>query len=168
MIYTEQDVKLICRTLLETVNYCHSRDVVHRDIKPENIIMTATGSLCTDFKLIDFGLSVISVDDKIQGRVGTPLYKAPEMWIKDKFYGKAVDLWAVGVIIYILLCGSPPFTADNKDALSSVIQQGIVKFDKPVWQRTSCVAKGFISSLLSKDVAHRPNAYQALNMPWVS
>jgi len=113
-VYSEQDAQKLVRTIAGAIKYCHDREVVHRDLKPENILLSKdeeTGEIMDDnIKIADFGFAKQnnSTSNGLSTACGTPGYVAPEI-LQGKSYGKEVDMWSFGVIIYILLCGYPPF-----------------------------------------------------------
>ena len=112
-MYTEKDAAKILKQILQAVNYLHVHGVCHRDLKPENILFS-TIEENSPIKLIDFGLSKIfnGEDDEMKGAVGTTFYMAPEV-INDK-YNEKCDIWSCGIILYIMLCGKPPFYSKNE------------------------------------------------------
>ncbi|KAH9642914.1 hypothetical protein HF086_011271 [Spodoptera exigua] len=120
--YTEKDASNLIRQVLEAVDYMHSQGVVHRDLKPENLLYYSADE---DSKIMisDFGLSKIEDSGIMATACGTPGYVAPEV-LAQKPYGKAVDVWSIGVISYILLCGYPPFYDENDANLFAQILKG--------------------------------------------
>jgi serine/threonine protein kinase len=164
--FSEQEAARILYQLLDSVSYLHKMGVVHRDIKPENILFE-TNEEDSDIKLIDFGLARKhnSREKPMSTIVGTPYYLAPEVLAKS--YDKACDLWSIGVIAYILLCGYPPFNgADNKEVYASV-KRGVYYFPSAEWQHVSHAAKDFVMRLLQTDPRKRMTAEQALSHPWI-
>ncbi|XP_065836812.1 calcium/calmodulin-dependent protein kinase type IV-like [Oscarella lobularis] len=164
--FSEKDAAIVIRELLEALTYLHSLGIVHRDIKPENLLVKNPQE--EDVKLADFGLSKISGKDvTMQTVCGTPGYVAPEVLL-GKTYGKPVDMWAVGVICYILLCGFEPFYSDSGDAeMYSRILKCDYEFLSPYWDENSLNAKDLISKLLVLDPQKRMTAKDALKHPWV-
>mmetsp|Transcript_13945 Transcript_13945/g.18187 ORF Transcript_13945/g.18187 Transcript_13945/m.18187 type:complete len:546 (+) Transcript_13945:294-1931(+) len=163
--YSERDACKIVKKILEAIAYCHEHHVCHRDLKPENFIFKSTKD--SEFKIIDFGLSNFE-DLNNQGvmttRVGTPYYIAPE--VLNRKYTKACDLWSIGVIMYILLCGYPPFWGENDYEIFHKVKTEEVKFPTKGWQNISIEAKTLILELLCKNYKERPTATQALHHPW--
>uniref|UniRef100_A0A3B3T5N8 Pregnancy up-regulated nonubiquitous CaM kinase n=2 Tax=Paramormyrops kingsleyae TaxID=1676925 RepID=A0A3B3T5N8_9TELE len=165
-IYTEKDASCVIRQVLEAVKYLHKLGIVHRDLKPENLLYETPFK---DSKIVisDFGLSKMEDQGVLSTVCGSPGYVAPEI-LQQKKYGKAVDLWAVGVISYILLCGYPPFYDENDTELYRQIMKGEYEFDSPFWDDISQSAKDFISHLLQVEPEKRLDCDQALQHPWIS
>ncbi|KAF6217245.1 hypothetical protein GE061_001599 [Apolygus lucorum] len=164
--YTEKDASDLIRQVLEAVNYMHEQGVVHRDLKPENLLYYSPDE---DSKIMisDFGLSKMEDSGIMATACGTPGYVAPEV-LAQKPYGKAVDVWSIGVISYILLCGYPPFYDENDANLFTQILKGEFEFDSPYWDDISDFAKNFIRQLMCVDVTKRFTCKQALQHPWIS
>lgn len=163
--YTERDASMLMLALMRAVQYLHEKGIAHRDIKPENILYE-TPSPSATIKLSDFGLSkVLDTKQMMQTCCGTPGYVAPEV-LSYKGYGPEVDMWSLGVLLYILLCGFPPFYDENDSALFAQIQSGQYEFISPYWDEISAEAKDLISHLLVVDPKKRYTATQALNHPW--
>lgn len=167
--YTEKDASILIRQVLEAVDYLHSLGVVHRDLKPENLLYY---SRADDSKIMisDFGLSKMLEDDdsdQLGTACGTPGYVAPEV-LRRKPYGKAVDVWSIGVIAYILLCGYPPFYHENDSELFKQIMKGEYEFDSPYWDNISDSAKGFIRHLMDLDPRKRYSCRDAIQHAWIS
>ncbi|XP_022661482.1 calcium/calmodulin-dependent protein kinase type 1-like isoform X2 [Varroa destructor] len=164
--YTEQDASHLIKQILEAVDYMHSQGVVHRDLKPENLLYYSSDE---DSKIMisDFGLSKMEDSGVMATACGTPGYVAPEV-LAQKPYGKAVDVWSMGVIAYILLCGYPPFYDESDANLFAQIIKGDFEFDSPYWDDISESAKDFIRHLICVDVEKRYTCRQALGHPWIS
>lgn len=164
--YTEKDASDLIRQVLEAVDYMHEQGVVHRDLKPENLLYYSPDE---DSKIMisDFGLSKMEDSGIMATACGTPGYVAPEV-LAQKPYGKAVDVWSIGVISYILLCGYPPFYDENDANLFAQILKGDFEFDSPYWDEISDSAKDFIRQLMCVDVEKRYTCRQALQHPWIS
>ncbi|KAK3908950.1 Calcium/calmodulin-dependent protein kinase type 1 [Frankliniella fusca] len=164
--YTEKDASDLIRQVLEAVDYMHEQGVVHRDLKPENLLYYSPDE---DSKIMisDFGLSKMEDSGIMATACGTPGYVAPEV-LAQKPYGKAVDVWSIGVISYILLCGYPPFYDENDANLFAQILKGDFEFDAPYWDEISDSAKDFIRQLMCVDVEKRYTCRQALQHPWIS
>jgi len=167
--YTEKDAAKVMRILFEAIGFLHANGVVHRDLKPENVLLmdkSDDGSI----KLADFGfaheLDQSSEQAMLQTACGTPGYVAPEI-IKGKKYGKEVDLWSLGVIMYILLCGYPPFYHQSQAQLFRLIKKGKYDFDPEYWSDVSEEAKDLIRRCLTVDPASRLTADEALQHPWI-
>ncbi|XP_066566148.1 calcium/calmodulin-dependent protein kinase type 1B [Amia ocellicauda] len=165
-MYTEWDASEVIRQVLDAVCYLHRLGIVHRDLKPENLLFDTPFE---DSKIVisDFGLSKMEEQGALSTACGTPAYIAPEL-LEQQTYGKEVDLWAVGVIAYILLCGYPPFYDDNDTELYRQIVKAEFEFDSPYWDDISDSAKDFISKLLQRDPEKRYTGEQALQHPWIS
>ena len=138
----------------------------HRDLKPENLLSSGADDKEV-IKIADFGFSKDFTDDKLQTSCGSPGYVAPEV-LTSESYDKSVDMWSLGVIIYILLCGYPPFYADNAPALFKKIMDVKYDFDDPSWDDVSEEAKHLIRHLLVKNTDERYTAEQCRNHPWVA
>ncbi|ALC48139.1 CaMKI [Drosophila busckii] len=175
--YTEKDASHLIRQILEAVDYMHEQGVVHRDLKPENLLYYSTDD---DSKIMisDFGLSKMEDSGIMATACGTPGYVAPEV-LAQKPYGKAVDVWSIGVISYILLCGYPPFYDENDanlfaqilkdyESVMDVHLTGEFEFDSPYWDEISDSAKQFIKNLMCVTVEKRFTCKQALAHPWIS
>ncbi|XP_032367048.1 calcium/calmodulin-dependent protein kinase type II subunit beta isoform X7 [Etheostoma spectabile] len=153
--------------ILDSVSYTHQHDIVHRDLKPENLLLA---SKCKNaaVKLADFGLA-IEVQGEQQawfGFAGTPGYLSPEV-LRKEAYGKPVDIWACGVILYILLVGYPPFWDEDQHKLYQQIKAGAYDFPSPEWDTVTPEAKNLINQMLTINPAKRITAQEALKHPWV-
>ncbi|XP_067614474.1 calcium/calmodulin-dependent protein kinase type 1 [Eurosta solidaginis] len=164
--YTEKDASGLIRQILEAVDYMHEQGVVHRDLKPENLLYYSSDEH-SKIMISDFGLSKIEDSGIMATACGTPGYVAPEV-LSQKPYGKAVDVWSIGVISYILLCGYPPFYDENDANLFAQILKGEFEFDSPYWDEISDSAKHFIQNLMCVDMDKRYTCKQALSHPWIS
>jgi len=163
--YSERDASNIVRQIVAAVDYLHSNGIAHRDLKPENLL-SAGDSEKEVIKIADFGFSKNFGEEKLMTSCGSPGYVAPEV-LTSESYDKSVDMWSVGVIIYILLCGYPPFYADNAPALFKKIMDVKYDFDDASWDEVSDDAKNLIRHLLVKDPKERYTAKQCLEDPWV-
>jgi calcium/calmodulin-dependent protein kinase I len=168
--YSEADARKLAITILTAIKHLHENGVAHRDLKPENILLKDTTEDAI-IKITDFGLSKIFSDD-LAGEVtmktacGTPGYVAPEVLTHEN-YSSQVDLWSVGVIVYILLCGFPPFYGDNDAQMFRKIKAGTYKFLSPYWDPISADAKDFVSKLLVVDPKKRMDCKMALKHRWL-
>uniref|UniRef100_A0A673K8L2 calcium/calmodulin-dependent protein kinase n=1 Tax=Sinocyclocheilus rhinocerous TaxID=307959 RepID=A0A673K8L2_9TELE len=153
--------------ILESVNHIHQHDIVHRDLKPENLLL-ASKMKGAAVKLADFGLAIEVQGDQQAwfGFAGTPGYLSPEVLRKDP-YGKPVDIWACGVILYILLVGYPPFWDEDQHKLYQQIKAGAYDFPSPEWDTVTPEAKNLINQMLTINPAKRITSEQALKHPWV-
>ncbi|XP_050313945.1 calcium/calmodulin-dependent protein kinase type 1-like [Anthonomus grandis grandis] len=164
--YTEKDASNLLCQILQAVDYMHEQGVVHRDLKPENLLYYSQDE---DSKIMisDFGLSKMEDSGIMASTCGTPGYVAPEV-LAQKPYGKAVDVWSIGVISYILLCGYPPFYDENDANLFAQILKGEYEFHSPYWDDISESAMNFITGLMTVNVEKRFTCKQALSHPWIS
>uniref|UniRef100_A0A8C1EWU0 Serine/threonine-protein kinase DCLK2 n=2 Tax=Cyprinus carpio TaxID=7962 RepID=A0A8C1EWU0_CYPCA len=166
--YTERDASGMLYNLASAIKYLHSLNIVHRDIKPENLLVYEHQDGSKSLKLGDFGLATV-VDGPLYTICGTPTYVAPEI-VAETGYGLKVDIWAAGVITYILLCGFPPFrgSTDDQEALFDQIMMGQLDFPLPYWDNVSDSAKALITCMLQVEVEQRYTALQVLDHPWVN
>ncbi|CAH9090329.1 unnamed protein product [Cuscuta europaea] len=163
--YPEDDAKLIVVQILSVVAFCHLQGVVHRDLKPENFLFTSRNE-DADMKLIDFGLSdFIRPDERLNDIVGSAYYVAPE--VLHRSYSLDADIWSIGVITYILLCGSRPFWARTESGIFRAVLRADPNFEDLPWPSVSQEAKDFVKRLLNKDYRKRMTAAQALMHPWL-
>uniref|UniRef100_A0AAY4ESV4 Si:ch73-60h1.1 n=1 Tax=Denticeps clupeoides TaxID=299321 RepID=A0AAY4ESV4_9TELE len=165
--YSERDAAHVIKQILEAVAYLHENGVVHRDLKPENLLY-ADLSFDAPLKIADFGLSKI-IDEQVTMKTvcGTPGYCAPEI-LRGNAYGPEVDMWSVGVILYILLCGFEPFFDPRGDQyMYSRILNCDYEFVSPWWDEVSLNAKDLVSKLIVLDAHKRLTVKQALQHPWV-
>ncbi|XP_067101605.1 calcium/calmodulin-dependent protein kinase (CaM kinase) II gamma 1 isoform X3 [Osmerus mordax] len=165
--YSEADASQCINQILESVNHIHQHDIVHRDLKPENLLL-ASKLKGAAVKLADFGLAIEVQGDQQAwfGFAGTPGYLSPEVLRKDP-YGKPVDIWACGVILYILLVGYPPFWDEDQHKLYQQIKAGAYDFPSPEWDTVTPEAKNLINQMLTINPAKRITSEQALKHPWV-
>ncbi|XP_042195729.1 calcium/calmodulin-dependent protein kinase type II subunit delta isoform X3 [Callorhinchus milii] len=165
--YSEADASHCIQQILEAVLHCHQMGVVHRDLKPENLLL-ASKMKGAAVKLADFGLAIEVQGDQQAwfGFAGTPGYLSPEVLRKDP-YGKPVDMWACGVILYILLVGYPPFWDEDQHRLYQQIKAGAYDFPSPEWDTVTPEAKDLINKMLTINPAKRITATEALKHPWI-
>ncbi|XP_046419997.1 calcium/calmodulin-dependent protein kinase type II alpha chain isoform X18 [Neodiprion virginianus] len=165
--YSEADASHCIQQILESVHHCHHNGVVHRDLKPENLLL-ASKAKGAAVKLADFGLA-IEVQGEQQawfGFAGTPGYLSPEV-LKKEPYGKPVDIWACGVILYILLVGYPPFWDEDQHRLYAQIKAGAYDYPSPEWDTVTTEAKNLINQMLTVNPTKRITASEALKHPWI-
>ncbi|XP_055518061.1 calcium/calmodulin-dependent protein kinase type II subunit delta isoform X28 [Leucoraja erinacea] len=165
--YSEADASHCIHQILDSVSHIHHHDIVHRDLKPENLLL-ASKCKGAAVKLADFGLA-IEVQGEQQawfGFAGTPGYLSPEV-LRKEAYGKPVDIWACGVILYILLVGYPPFWDEDQQKLYQQIKAGAYDFPSPEWDTVTPEAKNLINQMLTINPAKRITATEALKHPWV-
>ncbi|XP_029693083.1 calcium/calmodulin-dependent protein kinase type II subunit beta isoform X2 [Takifugu rubripes] len=165
--YSEADASYCIHQILDSVSYAHQHDIVHRDLKPENLLLA---SKCKNaaVKLADFGLAIEVQGDQQAwfGFAGTPGYLSPEV-LRKEAYGKPVDIWACGVILYILLVGYPPFWDEDQHKLYQQIKAGAYDFPSPEWDTVTPEAKNLINQMLTINPSKRITAQEALKHPWV-
>ncbi|XP_075881957.1 calcium/calmodulin-dependent protein kinase (CaM kinase) II beta 1 isoform X11 [Nelusetta ayraudi] len=165
--YSEADASHCIHQILESVHHIHQHEIVHRDLKPENLLLA---SKCKNaaVKLADFGLAIEVQGDQQAwfGFAGTPGYLSPEV-LRKEAYGKPVDIWACGVILYILLVGYPPFWDEDQHKLYQQIKAGAYDFPSPEWDTVTPEAKNLINQMLTINPAKRITAQEALKHPWV-
>ncbi|WOK91855.1 calcium-dependent protein kinase 19 [Canna indica] len=163
--YSERAAATICRAVVNVVNICHFMGVMHRDLKPENFLL-ATKDEDAMLKATDFGLSVFIEEGKVyRDMVGSAYYIAPEV-LKQR-YGKEIDIWSAGVILYILLSGVPPFWAETERGIFDAILKGEIDFESAPWPTISSSAKDLVMKMLTMDPKKRITSAQVLQHPWL-
>ncbi|KAI3951409.1 hypothetical protein MKW98_030261 [Papaver atlanticum] len=163
--YTERAAALVTRTIVEVVQMCHKEGVMHRDLKPENFLF-ANKKESAALKAIDFGLSVFfKPGQQFTEIVGSPYYMAPE--VLKRSYGPEVDVWSAGVILYILLCGVPPFWAETEQGVAQAIIRSVIDFKRDPWPKVSENAKDLVRGMLNPDPKQRLTAHAVLDHPWL-
>ncbi|KAE8766953.1 calcium-dependent protein kinase 7-D [Hordeum vulgare] len=163
--YTERAAAVVTKTIVEVVQMCHKHGVMHRDLKPENFLF-ANKKETAALKAIDFGLSVFfTAGERFTEIVGSPYYMAPEVLKRN--YGQEVDVWSAGVILYILLCGVPPFWAETEQGVAQAIIRSVIDFKRDPWPRVSDNAKDLVRGMLNPDPRRRLTAQQVLDHPWL-
>ncbi|XP_061348838.1 calcium-dependent protein kinase 13 isoform X1 [Gastrolobium bilobum] len=163
--YTERAAASVTRTIVEVVQLCHKHGVIHRDLKPENFLF-ANKKENSPLKAIDFGLSIFfKPGERFSEIVGSPYYMAPEVLKRN--YGPEIDIWSAGVILYILLCGVPPFWAESEQGVAQAILRGLIDFKREPWPSISESAKSLVRQMLEPDPKLRLTAKQVLEHPWL-
>ncbi|KAL6503000.1 Calcium-dependent protein kinase 7 [Orobanche hederae] len=163
--YTERAAAFVMKTIMEVVQMCHRNGVMHRDLKPENFLF-ANMKETSPLKAIDFGLSVFfKPGERFNEIVGSPYYMAPEVLKRN--YGPEIDIWSAGVILYILLCGVPPFWAETEQGVAQAIIRSIIDFKRDPWPNVSDNAKDLVKKMLHPDPSRRLTAQQVLEHPWL-
>jgi len=166
--FTEYAAANTVQQMLRAINYMHQNYIMHRDLKPENWLLASADveTAKMDLKLIDFGLSKRFVSGEFAStKAGTPYYVAPE--VLEGRYAQESDVWSIGVIMYILLCGSPPFSGNDTVAVLDAVRRAKPQFDKKEWKRVSPEAKQMLKGLLTRDPQARTTAADALKAPWL-
>ncbi|XP_011095398.1 calcium-dependent protein kinase 33-like [Sesamum indicum] len=163
--YSERAAASICRSIVNVVQICHFMGVMHRDLKPENFLLSDKSENAL-LKATDFGLSVFIEEGKIyKDVVGSAYYVAPE--VLRRKYGKEVDIWSAGVMLYILLSGVPPFWAETERGIFDSVLRGHVDFESEPWPSISASAKDLVSRMLTQDPKKRITAAEVLEHPWI-
>ncbi|CAD7698109.1 unnamed protein product [Ostreobium quekettii] len=163
--YSERDAATACRTMVQVVSHCHKMGVIHRDLKPENFLLVDGGDEPM-LKAIDFGLSVFFQEGEVlEHIVGSPYYVAPE--VLQKHHGKELDIWSCGVILYILLSGTPPFNGRTEAQIFDSILKGSLDLESGPWPRISKGAKDCVQLMLCREPRERASASELLQHPWL-
>ncbi|KFG30368.1 calcium-dependent protein kinase CDPK3, partial [Toxoplasma gondii p89] len=163
--FSEVDAAVIMKQVLSGTTYLHKHNIVHRDLKPENLLLESK-SRDALIKIVDFGLSAhFEVGGKMKERLGTAYYIAPE--VLRKKYDEKCDVWSCGVILYILLCGYPPFGGQTDQEILKRVEKGKFSFDPPDWTQVSDEAKQLVKLMLTYEPSKRISAEEALNHPWI-
>ncbi|KAK8958635.1 Calcium-dependent protein kinase 8 [Platanthera guangdongensis] len=163
--YTERAAAAVTKTIVEVVQACHKYGVIHRDLKPENFLF-ANKKETSALKSIDFGLSVFfTPGERFTEIVGSPYYMAPEVLKRN--YGQEVDVWSAGVILYILLCGVPPFWAETEQGVAQAIIRSVIDFKRDPWPKVSESAKDLVKKMLDPNPKRRLTAQDVLDHPWL-
>lgn len=153
------------QNLVTTLSFLHSLGIVHRDLKPENILCKKGSD--TDIKITDFGLSnIMPASALLRSKCGTPVYMAPEM-LQNRPYDESVDIWAAGILLYIILSGTLPFYADNPDDFLELVLNSSFSFPDSEWANVSEAAKDLIRKILVPDPKRRLSSSQILAHPWM-
>jgi len=153
--------------MTEAIQYLHNKDIVHRDLKPENILFAARENV-DNVLITDFGLAKLAADGiALKTACGTPNYVAPEI-LHQRGYSKEVDVWSLGVIAFILLCGYPPFYNESDAVLFEMIMKGHFEFDERYWKHISEEAKNLIRNMLHVKPGKRLTTQQVLEHPWIT
>ena len=162
--FNEEMARNVMEQVLSAVLYLHKHGFIHRDLKPENIIFE-TKDPKSKIKVIDFGTSCqYEQGSKLKKKLGTPYYIAPE--VLKRYYDEKCDVWSMGVIMYILLCGYPPFNGPNDKIIFNKVLDGKFQFPEEDWQSISKEAKDLIKKMLTYDPSKRLSVSDCLNMPW--
>mmetsp|Transcript_32476 Transcript_32476/g.68302 ORF Transcript_32476/g.68302 Transcript_32476/m.68302 type:complete len:346 (-) Transcript_32476:253-1290(-) len=165
--YNEKEARDVCKILFESIGYCHSKSVAHRDLKPENLLLR-TEENDSEIKIADFGFAKkVLTPNSLTTQCGTPGYVAPEI-LEGVAYDTKSDMWSLGVIVYILLGGYPPFIEQNQRELFRKIRKGQYEFHEEYWGAVSDDAKDLISCLLTVQPSKRLSADQALKHKWMT
>ncbi|KAE8711345.1 Calcium-dependent protein kinase 7 [Hibiscus syriacus] len=163
--YSERAAAGVMKTIVQVIQMCHKHGVMHRDLKPENFLFAKKEETCS-LKAIDFGLSVFfKPGERFNEIVGSPYYMAPE--VRKRNYGPEVDVWSAGVILYILLCGVPPFCAETEKEVAQAIIRSSIDFNRDPWPNISDDAKDLVKNMLNPDPKKRLTAQEVLEHPWL-
>lgn len=163
--FSEVDAAVIMKQVLSGVLYLHNHNIVHRDLKPENLLLESKAKDAL-IKIVDFGLSAhYEVGGKMRERLGTAYYIAPE--VLRKKYDEKCDVWSCGVILYILLCGYPPFGGQTDQEILKRVERGKFSFEMPDWGHVSEEAKDLVRKMLTYDSSKRISAEECLAHPWI-
>nr|XP_020645548.1 serine/threonine-protein kinase 33 isoform X1 [Pogona vitticeps]XP_020645549.1 serine/threonine-protein kinase 33 isoform X1 [Pogona vitticeps]XP_020645550.1 serine/threonine-protein kinase 33 isoform X1 [Pogona vitticeps]XP_020645551.1 serine/threonine-protein kinase 33 isoform X1 [Pogona vitticeps] len=173
--FTENETRHIIQSLASAIAYLHRKDIVHRDLKLENILVKSSdideeNEMKLNIKVTDFGLAVQKMggsESMFQSTCGTPIYMAPEV-ISAHDYSQQCDVWSIGVIMYMLLCGDPPFIGSSEEKLFEIIKKGDLQFKHSVWESVSEAARNVLQLLLKVDPAHRITANELLDCQWIT
>jgi serine/threonine protein kinase len=164
--YNEKEARDVVKVILDGMKYCHDKGIAHRDMKPENLLLTSKED-DSNVKIADFGFAIRGAQKSaLTTQCGTPGYVAPEI-LQNLPYDKAVDMWSIGVITYILLGGYPPFHDENQKALFRKIKKGEFEFHEEYWDCVSDEAKDFISNLIKVNPKERMSCDDAHKHPWL-
>jgi len=164
--YSEKDAARVVQQVASACHYLHAIGIVHRDLKPENLLLESKAADAR-VKIADFGLSkIMEATSVLQTACGTPGYVAPEVLLGEG-YNQEVDVWSIGVITYILLCGFPPFYADSNAKLFEKIMAGSYTFPSPYWDKISESAKDLIKKMLVVEPKQRYSSKQVMDHPWI-
>ncbi|CAH8256181.1 unnamed protein product [Arabidopsis lyrata] len=164
--YSEKAAAEIIRSVVKVVQICHFMGVIHRDLKPENFLLSSKDEASSMLKATDFGVSVFIEEGRVyEDIVGSAYYVAPEVLKRN--YGKAIDIWSAGVILYILLCGTPPFWAETDKGIFEEVLRGEIDFESEPWPSISESAKDLVRNMLKYDPKKRFTAAQVLEHPWI-
>lgn len=164
--YNEKEARDVCKILFEALQYCHAKRIAHRDLKPENLLLMSQDN-DSDIKIADFGFAKrVKTPNSLTTQCGTPGYVAPEI-LEGTPYDTKADMWSLGVIVYILLGGYPPFIEQNQRDLFRKIRKGQYEFHEEYWGQVSSDAKSLISSLLTVNPSKRMSGVEALEDKWI-
>ncbi len=164
--FSEETAADIISQLLSAIAYCHERHIVHRDLKPENILIYSSVGGKIKIKVIDFGTAqTFKSDAKLRATMGTPYYIAPEVLLQS--YNEKCDVWSCGVILYILLSGTPPFNGATDDDIMRAVKKAKYSYSNPVWREISDEAKDLINKMLKYPPEGRISAQDAYTHVWI-
>jgi calcium/calmodulin-dependent protein kinase I len=165
--YNEKEARDVCKILFEAIGYCHKHSVAHRDLKPENLLLRSEDN-DSEIKIADFGFAKkVLTPNSLTTQCGTPGYVAPEI-LEGVAYDTKSDMWSLGVIVYILLGGYPPFIEQNQRELFRKIRKGQYEFHEEYWGAVSPDAKDFISCLLAVNPSKRLSSDEAMKHKWMT
>lgn len=164
--FSEKKAAKIFRKMVDVIRHCHELGVMHRDLKPENFLLTKRDPEAQELKLTDFGLSAFfTYGARFKDLVGSPYYVAPEVLKND--YSHEADMWSLGVILYIMLSGLPPFWGDTEDQIFKMVLKGHLDFQTDPWPSLSAESKDCVRRLCTMDPTKRSTATEILGHPWL-
>mmetsp|Transcript_48706 Transcript_48706/g.104909 ORF Transcript_48706/g.104909 Transcript_48706/m.104909 type:complete len:589 (+) Transcript_48706:42-1808(+) len=164
--FQEEDASGLCRQIVSAVCYLHSRRIAHRDLKPENFLLCGCSGSSQTLKLADFGNARFTPGGRMSTPVGTAYYVAPEV-LEDAGYTELCDIWSIGIMVYVLLVGYPPYRGKTPACVLRKVKKTPVRYDGPGWAQISRVGKSFVQRLLQREVKTRPNATKVYQEPWL-
>lgn len=164
--YSEHDAAVLVQQILVGLKVLHDNNIVHRDLKPENLILQKSADGTTTVKISDFGLAGMFGLERMRKYCGTEGYAAPEI-MRNVPYDDSVDIWSLGVIVYVLLCAFRPFESDDPVELYQLVTQGDLEFPSPEWDEMSELSRDFISKMLQREPSKRMKIDEALEHPWI-
>lgn len=166
LFYSERNAARVLRVVTAVIQHCQQRGIVHRDLKPENILLLENDCDVT-LKVIDFGIAgILEPGEIFLERIGSPFYMSPE--VIDRRYGMQTDVWSAGVVLYILLCGRPPFWAPTTEGVYESIKMGRINFAFPPWPTVSAQAKDLVTRMLTVSPANRISPAGILDHPFIT
>ena len=164
--YSEHDAAALVQQILIGLKVLHDNNIVHRDLKPENLILQKNDDGTTTCKISDFGLAGIFTLERMRRYCGTEGYAAPEI-MRNVPYDESVDVWSLGVIVYVLLCAFRPFESEDPVELYQLVTNGELEFPSPEWDDVSLLARDFIDKMLQRTPEKRIKIDEALEHPWI-
>jgi len=165
--FTEDIAASVLKEILISVTYCNSKKIMHRDLKPENILVDTLEPKKLSTKVIDFGSAQYFFNKgEYQPTTGTPYYMAPEVLMNN--YNEFCDVWSAGVILYIMLCGKPPFNGKTQEDIMRAVKKASINFSAPEWKDVGDSAKELIKKMIKYPPASRISVHDALFHSWMN